>query len=273
LSPTQPHYRSLVRGPFGWLLNICLVVAVIFLICPIVIVAIISFSGDPYLRFPPSSYSFRWYDNFLFADPSWVAASRKSLIAASLTAIVSVSLAIPTALALVRSKIGGKGWIELLLLAPLLISPMISAIALYGWMAPFGLVGSIAALVAGHVVLALPYAVLNISISAKALDPRLEQAASSLGAGSRQVFRRVTLPLLAPGIIAAAFFSFLTSFDDVIVSLFLSGREPTLQKRMWDEIRLEISPTVASASTLLILVTIFVFSAIALARARFDKTR
>lgn len=272
MNMTQPHYSSLVRGPFGWLLNVCLVLAVIFLICPILIVTIISFSADAYLRFPPSGYSFRWYENFLFGDPSWLAASNKSLVAATLTAAVTVALAIPTALALVRSRIRGKGWLELVLLAPLLISPMISAIALYGWIAAFGFVGTMAGLVVGHVVLALPYAVLNVAISAKALDPRLEQAASSLGARDLQVFRRVTLPLLAPGIIAAGFFAFLTSFDDVIVSLFLSGREPTLQKRMWDEIRLEISPTVASASTLLIFLTIAMFLAIALIRRSSEKS-
>lgn len=273
MNATQPHYRSLVRGPFGWLLNTSLVFAIIFLICPIIIVAIISFSDDPYLRFPPSSYSFRWYYTFLVADPSWLAASKKSLIAACLTAAITVPLAIPTARALVRSNIRGKSWIELLLLAPLLISPMITAIALYGLIAPFGFVGTIAGLVVGHIVLAMPFAILNISISVKALDPRLEQAASSLGARDRQVFWRVTLPLLAPGIVAAAFFSFLTSFDDVLVSLFMSGLEPTLQKRMWDEIRLEISPTVASASTLLIFITIFLFTVIAIVKARFDRTR
>jgi len=270
---TQPHYRSTVRGPFGWMLNACLLVTLIFLLWPIVIVVIISFSNDQYLRFPPSGYSFRWYENFLSTDPTWLAATVRSFIAASLTAVVSVLLAVPTALASVRSRFRGKGWIELMLLAPLLISPMISTIALYLWVAPLGFVGTIAGLVVGHVVLALPYAVLNISISVKALDARLEQAAASLGASDWQVFRRVTLPLLAPGIIAAGFFSFLTSFDDVIVSMFMSGNAPTLQKRMWDEIRLEISPTVAAASALLILVTITVFAIIAITKARLEKTR
>ena len=268
---TLPHYKSVTGGWTGAALNVVTVLGVLFLLLPIVVVLVISFSADPYLRFPPSGFSLRWYRNFFFEDPTWLAAAGRSFVVATATAVLSLALGTAAAMPLARHRFPGKGGIEALLLAPLIVSPMITAIALYGLFSSVKLVGTTAALVLSHAILALPYAVMNVSVSARALDERLELAARGLGAGPATVFRRVTLPLLLPGILAGALFAFLASFDEVVVALFLSGLEPTLQKRMWDDIRLEISPTVAAASTLLVAISVLCFVGGALAASAADR--
>ena len=267
---TQPLYRPLLRGAVGAVINLVTVLVLVFLLGPIVVVLIIAFSADAYLSFPPSGLSLRWFETFFQGDPSWMRAFWRSLSVALPTAILAVVLGTPAALAIARLRFKGRAATEYLLLAPLLISPMITAIGLYGQFASLHIIGTTVALVLGHAVLALPFVVMNVAVSARSLDMRLEQAAMSLGARPRTVLRRITLPLLAPGMIAAAFFAFLVSFDEAIVSLFLSGLDPTLQKRMWDDIRLEISPTVAAASVVLIAITLlgFALAALALRRGR-----
>jgi len=267
---TQPLYRPLLKGVVGALVNVVTVLVLLFLLGPIAVVLVIAFSADSYLAFPPSGFSLRWFETFFHVDPTWMQAFWRSLTVAVPTAAFAVLLGTPAALAIARLRFRGRGAAEYLLLAPLLISPMITAIGLYGQFASLHLIGTTVALVLGHSVLALPFVVMNVAVSARSLDARLEQAAMSLGARPRTVLRRITLPLLAPGMVAAAFFAFLVSFDEVIVSLFLSGLEPTLQKRMWDDIRLEISPAVAAASVVLIAITLvaFAFGGLALRRSR-----
>ena len=261
MSHVLPLYRSFGRGGLSAALDILTVLTLVFLLAPVVIVIIISFSADPYLQFPPSGFSFRWYKNFFINDPTWVRAAWKSSIVGSATALLATVLGTLVAVPLCRGAFRGSSLVEGLLLAPLIISPMITAVALYGFFAGLGLIKTSLALILGHSILALPYAVMNVSVSARALDPRLEQAALGLGARRFYVLRRVTIPLLAPGIAAGAFFAFLASFDEVVIALFLSGIDPTLQKRMWDDIRLEISPTVAAASTVVVTVSMLAFFA------------
>jgi len=265
---TQPLYRPLLRGVLGVVVNAVTLLVLVFLLGPIVVVLIIAFSADSYLAFPPSGLSLRWFETFFHGDPTWMESFWRSLSVALPTALLAVLLGTPAALAIARLRFRGRAAAEYLLLAPLLISPMITAIGLYGQFASLHLVGTTIALVLGHAVLALPFVVMNVAVSARSLDARLEQAAMSLGARPGTVLRRITLPLLAPGMVAAAFFAFLVSFDEVIVSLFLSGLDPTLQKRMWDDIRLEISPAVAAASVVLIAITLLAFLLGALAARR-----
>lgn len=267
---TQPLYQPLLKGAVGAVVNVVTVLVLVFLLGPIAVVLVIAFSADSYLAFPPSGLSLRWFETFFQGDPTWMQSFWRSLSVALPTAAFAVLLGTPAALAIARLRFRGRGAAEYLLLAPLLISPMITAIGLYGQFANLHLVGTTVALVLGHSVLALPFVVMNVAVSARSLDARIEQAAMSLGARPRTVLRRITLPLLAPGMIAAGFFAFLVSFDEVVVSLFLSGLEPTLQKRMWDDIRLEISPAVAAASVVLIAITLvaFAFGGLALRRSR-----
>jgi putative spermidine/putrescine transport system permease protein len=157
-------------------------------------------------------------------------------------------------------------------LSPLIAPVIVLAVALYYLFAALGLNGTIMGLIIGHTILALPYVVVVMSASLESFDVRLEQAAMSLGAGRMRTFFRVTLPLIRSGILIAALFAFLTSFDDVVIALFITGPTTlTLPRRMWDGIRNEINPTIAAVSSLLIVFSWLILGSSEWFRRRYSR--
>jgi putative spermidine/putrescine transport system permease protein len=264
---TESHYRTFVARWRGGVLNVISVGALGFLLVPLLIVVVISFSSAPYLSFPPPGFSLRWYRNFFYADETWLAAAWVSVRVAFCAMVAATVLGTALAFPLSRRQFRGRSFVEWLVLAPMIVPVIVSAVAFYGFFAPLKAVGSLAVLMVAHTVLALPFVVLYVSPAVRTFDERLEQAAMSLGAGPFYTLRRVTLPLIAPAVFSGALVAFLTSFDEVVVALFLSGLNPTLPKRMWDDIRLEINPTIAAVSTLLVAVTVLLFVLLAVLRA------
>ena len=178
-------------------------------------------------------------------------------------------LGTPAAIGLAGASFPGKQVVNALVLSPLIVPGIIVAIGLYFAYAQYGLVGHSLALVLGHTCLAVPFVVINVTAALAGVDRRLQQAASNLGAPPLAVFRQVTLPLIAPGMFAGAVFAFITSFDELLVALFLSGTGAvTLPRRMFDEIRYDIDPTIAAVSTLLIVTTTGLMFAAELLRRR-----
>ena len=226
-----------------------------FLVLPVLVVVPLSFSSARFLSFPPPGFSLQWYANF-FGRQAWTGAAWLSAWVGLATTALSVLLGLPAGLGLMRGRFPGKRLAHALILSPIVAPGIIVAIGMYYAYAGFGLVGHPAALVAAHTCLAAPFVVINVSASLAGVDPRLEQAAQSLGATPWGVFRQVTLPLIRPGLLAGAIFAFVTSFDELLVALFLSGTTAvTLPRRMWEQLRFSIDPTLAAASTLLILLT------------------
>lgn len=226
------------------------------MIAPILIVVIVSFSGDGYLKFPPTSFSLRWYERFL-GDPRWVGALTTSLIVAVLAAVVATVAGFLAAYAFVRSGLGAKRALLSLVLLPMIVPHVITAIALYFLSAKLKLVGSILWMAMAHAVVGLPIVVLILISTLQNVDVNVERAALSLGAEPRDVFTRVVIPLAMPGMVSATVFSFLTSFDELIISLFLAGvKVQTLPVRIWNSLLLEVEPTIAAVSSLLIAVTV-----------------
>lgn len=246
---------------------LCLAVALL-LVAPSVTVVLMSFNSAELLTFPPTSYSTRWYVNF-FTQPEWQAATVNSIIVALSTTVVATALGTMAALGLVRGTYSGKRVIMGLLLTPMVAPVIVSAVAMYGWYARLHLVGTLAGLIVAHSILALPFVVVNVSAILQRVDWRLPQAASSLGASPLWTFLLVTAPIIRPGIAAGALFAFVTSFDDVVAALFLSGtRAETLPVRMWAGIRFELNPTIAAVSTLLVIISAIAFGAFELVRRR-----
>jgi putative spermidine/putrescine transport system permease protein len=224
----------------------------LFLILPILIIAPISLSSSRQLTFPPPALSLRWYQE-VFADPAWLRGFQLSAAIALMTTVLSTALGIAAALALVRGRFPLKKAVYVLILAPMIVPTVISAAAMYFFFATLNMRGSIVAFALGHTVLALPIAAIILSATLQGFDERLEQAALSLGASRMVALRRITLPLVAPGLVSAAVFSFLHSFDDLMVSLFLATpRVQTLPVRIWSSVFYSIEPTVAAVSILLI---------------------
>jgi putative spermidine/putrescine transport system permease protein len=240
----------------------------VFLLAPVAIIVVVSFSAADYLSFPPPGLSLRWYARF-FGVPTWRQAIGVSVRVASLATVFATTLGLAAAVALVRGRFRGKGLVYACLLSPAIVPTVITAIGLYFFFVRLKATGSILAMALGHTVLALPIVVVIIGATLQGVDVRLEQAALSLGASRVTTLRRITLPLIAPGVLSAALFAFLTSFDELLVPLFLSGVDAqTLTVRIWNSLQLEVDPTIAAVSAFLIGVTTVVLAASAVLRRR-----
>jgi mannopine transport system permease protein len=238
----------------------------IFLILPTLIVVPMSLNSDQYLAFPPRSWSLTWYVAY-FGDSEWVAATLFSLRIAALTAVAATILGTCAALALVRGELGGLGWLNALTLAPMIVPHIVVAVALYLQFASWGLTGNTLGFVIAHTVLTVPYVVLTVSASLYRLDPALEMAALNLGASRFAAFYRVTLPLILPGVATGTAFAFIISLDEAVVSFFLSGATTkTLTRKLFEDIDYSLSPVIAAASTLLVLLSLVVMGVVEVAR-------
>jgi putative spermidine/putrescine transport system permease protein len=233
-------------------LNIFAAIVAAVVILPLFAVVPAAFSDKSFIRLPPETWSLRWWHAF-FADPSWRRSLMTSLNVAALSAIVSVLAGTAAALGIARAGPKLRTLLTGLFVGPVVAPVIVLAVALYAIARSFGLVGTTTGLVIAHTMLALPYVALNVGVSLAALDPRLDLAAAGLGAGPWRIFRTVTLPLIAPGIIGGGVFAFITSFDEVVLSIFLAGPTvKTLPVRIWEEIRVEYTPVVAVAATLML---------------------
>ncbi len=244
------------RASWGRILLWVLTLAVLlYLAIPLFIVLPISFSSASYLEFPPKNFSFQWYEKYFF-DPSWTSATLLSFRLALVTMIVASTIGTLAAFAVIRGRFRGKRWVQLLILSPMIVPVIIISIATYSFFARLKLVESFLGLVIGHSVVATPFVFINVSAALLSFDVTLERAAYSLGADRLRAFFRVTFPLIRPGILTGALFAFIVSFDELIITMFISGTRHTLPVRMWMDLWLEIDPTIAAVSSFLILLSI-----------------
>jgi putative spermidine/putrescine transport system permease protein len=230
--------------------------AVIYLVAPLIIVLIISFSSAPFLTFPPPGFSLQWYHN-LFNNPAWsgsLITSVKILVPAALIATITGTAA---AYGLVRSSFPGKTAVAALLMAPLVVPVIVTAVGIFGFFRTLGLFGTLSGLIVAHAVLTVPYVVATVSGTLIMVDKRLEQAALTLGASPWKTFRRVTLPLILPAVLSGLVFAMVVSFDELVVSLFISTpavRPVTVE--MWSNVRGAVDPTIAAVATVLFTVSL-----------------
>jgi len=245
----------------------------LYLVFPILVVIPLSFSAGTYLSFPPPGFSLRWYANF-FGRTDWLDAASLSLWVGAAVMLLATALGAPAALALVRSDFRGKNFVTGFIISPLIAPVIIVAIGIYFFYARLGLVGNPVALVIAHTALAVPFVVINVSATLQGFDERLEQAAMNLGATPWHTFWQVTFPIIRPGVLAGALFAFISSFDELVVALFVSGTSAvTLPRKMWESIRFEIDPTIAAVSTMLIVLTGALFLSAELLRQRSVRLR
>jgi putative spermidine/putrescine transport system permease protein len=231
------------------------IAVLVFLAAPIVIVAALSFSSASFLTFPPPALGVRWYRAYL-GSREWLDATWLSVVVAACVVVLATVLGTLAALGLRNLPRVMRIAFGALILSPLIVPGIVVAIGIYYVFARYRLVGTPAGLVLAHTCLAVPFVVTSVSASLVGLDRRLQQAALSLGATPWGAFRQVTLPLIRPGVLVGALFAFITSFDELIVALFLSGSGAvTLPRRMWDDLRFAIDPTIAAVSTLTIVLS------------------
>ena len=265
--------RSAMRSWPASMLRLYVGVVCVWLLAPILIVVILAFSGDGYLRFPPTSLSLRWFDRF-FSDPQWQRALLSSLIIGAIACIVSTTIGFFGAYAFLRAEFRGKKVLLSLMLTPVIVPSIITAIAMYYFAGKLGLIGDFLWLGLCHAVIAMPIVLLILLSALHAVDPNLERAALGLGASRVRVFRRIVMPIVLPGLLSAALFAFLASFDELLISLFLAGvRAQTLPVRIWNSLNLQVEPTIAAVSAFLIAVTTLILAAQAVLRPRLGQRR
>jgi putative spermidine/putrescine transport system permease protein len=233
----------------------CLLV-VLFLLAPIAVIVVVSFNDAPNFSFPPEVWSLRWY-RALVASEGWRRSAWLSFALALGVMAASVALGAPAAYALARGRFAGRRAVEFFLVSPMVVPTIVLALGLYLLFAPFRLVGTPWALLLGHIVLALPVVLVIVGAAFRRADPAMELAARACGAGFWRAFWHVALPAVRPALVSAAAFAFLTSFDEVVLALFLGGpNATTLPKRIWEAVKFELDPSLTAISSLLVLLTL-----------------
>lgn len=243
----------------------------IFLLLPTLVIAPMSVGPDRYLRFPPNGFSTRWYAEY-FGDQDWINATLFSIEAGVIATLSATVIGTMLALALARGRLPGKGLIELLVIGPVIVPHVALAVAMFLVFEQLRLTGTLFGFAMAHTILALPFVVFTVLAALYRFDPDLERAALSCGASPFRAFRHVTLPIIAPGVISAALFAFIISFDEAVVSFFISDFDrKTLPRKMFEDIDYNISPTLAAVATMLTLVTIVALMASHVVRGRMER--
>jgi len=258
-------------GGLKWVLGAITIVVCLFLLLPIIFIAALSFGDSQWLIFPPPGWTLRWYQEF-FADPRWLEAAWTSFKIALMVTVLSVILGLLASLALTRGTFRGREALRALFITPMILPVVVLAVALYAFFLRLGLSGTLTGFVLAHLVLALPFSIISISNTLDGFDNAIEDAAILCGANPWEARLRVTLPAISHGVFAAAIFSFLVSWDEVVVAIFMAS--PTLQTlpvKVWTTLRQDLTPVIAAASTMLVLITVALMLLAALIRKGFKQ--
>ncbi|RAZ86872.1 ABC transporter permease [Cereibacter johrii] len=272
----------------------------LFLIAPILIVIPLSFNVEPYFTFTekmlslnPDGYSLRWYDTLLtfgMATPeaprdsswwldvwnnaAWVRAAKNSVIIGVSSTVVATVLGTVAALGLSRPEMPYRRAIMAILISPMIVPIIITATGLFFFYSATGLAGSYVGVVLAHATLGIPFVIITVTATLVGFDRSLTRAAASLGASPTTTFFKVTMPLILPGVISGALFAFVTSFDEVVVVLFVAAHDQqTIPRQMWNGIREQISPAILSVATILVIVSVLLLATVELLRRRSERLR
>lgn len=268
-----PAYATTSEKVAIWGLRIFVGFVLLFLIAPILAIMPLSFNSEMFFSYPMPGFSLRWYEDF-FTNDRWQSALRLSLLLAFLTTILATTLGTLAALGLSRGNIPYRASIMAVLISPMIVPIIISALGMFFFYAKINLLGTLAGLVLAHTALATPFVVITVTATLSSFDRTLMRAGESLGAAPSTVFFRVVMPLILPGMISGALFAFVTSFDEVIAVIFIAGPEQrTLPRQMFSGIRELISPTITAAATVLIVFSTLMLVTVELLRRRSERLR
>lgn len=249
-----------------------------FLITPILIAIPLSFNAEPFftftegmLRFDKDAYSLKWYIDF-FNDDRWILAVKNSFMIGIGATLVATILGTIAALGLQQKDMPMKSFITALLISPMIVPLIIIAAGMFFFYSDIGLSHNIFGIIVAHAALGIPFVVITVTSTLVGFDKSLYNAALSLGVNPFQAFRQVTFPLIRPGIISGALFAFVTSFDEVVLVLFLAGPEQvTIPREMFSGLREQINPTILAVATLLVIISALMLLAMELLRRRTQR--
>ena len=253
-----------------------------FLIAPLFVILPLSFNAEQYIHFSakmlaldPEGFSLRWYEDMIYGTKNpWGLATKNSLIIAFFATIGSTILGTVAALGLSSRYMPYKAAFMALLISPMIVPLIISGTAIFFFMAKVGLAATHTGIIIAHIILGTPFVVITVTATLSGFDHSVTRAAASLGSNPVHTFRKITLPLIMPGVISGALFAFVTSFDEVIVVLFLAGLEnTTIPIQMWVGLREQLSPTILAVATCLIVMSTLILVSAELLRRRSDRLR
>ena len=253
-----------------------------FLIAPLFVILPLSFNAEQYIHFSakmlaldPEGFSLRWYEDMIYGTKNpWGLATKNSLIIAFFATIGSTLLGTVAALGLSSRHMPYKAAFMALLISPMIVPLIISGTAIFFFMANVGLAATHTGIIIAHIILGTPFVVITVTATLTGFDHSVTRAAASLGSNPVHTFRKITLPLIMPGVISGALFAFVTSFDEVIVVLFLAGLEnTTIPIQMWVGLREQLSPTILAVATCLIVMSTLILVSAELLRRRSDRLR
>ncbi|WP_163559880.1 ABC transporter permease [Halomonas sp. NO4] len=275
-----PSYAT--RGERLWhyvFLGLCALIF-LFLVGPLLVIIPLSFNAEPYftfseamLRLDPAGYSLRWYEDF-FTSSEWLGAIKNSFIIGIASTLLATVLGTLAALGLSSRHMPARGAIMALLISPMIVPLIISAAAMFFFFSKVNLAQTYPGVILAHTALGIPFVVITVTATLSSFDTTLIRAAHSLGANPARTFFKVVLPLVTPGVVSGALFAFITSFDEVVVVLFIAGPEQrTMPIQMWSGIREQISPTILAVATLLVLLSMLLLTTLELLRRRGERLR
>ena len=293
------HASTLERVWYYTYLVICALIF-LFLIAPILIIMPLSFNAEPYftftqkmLSFDPTGYSTRWYDLLLtfgmtapdaprdaswwsdvWNNAAWVRAAKNSVIIGFFATILAAALGTLAALGLSRPEMPYRRAIMAILISPMIVPIIITATGLFFFYSKTGLAGSYIGIILAHATLGIPFVIITVTATLVGFDHTLTRASASLGANATTTFRKITMPLILPGVISGGLFAFVTSFDEVVVVLFVAAHDQqTIPRQMWNGIREQISPAILSVATILVIFSILLLTTVELLRRRSERLR
>lgn len=276
----QTHYFSWQHRTGAWLLKFIAYAVLFFLILPILIIIPLSFNAEPFfsftdgmLRLDPSAYSTKWYAA-VFQSQNWLLAIRNSFLIGICATLIATTLGTIAAVGLVNTNMPFRRTITALLLSPMIVPLIIVAAGMFFFYTRFNLVATFPGLIIAHAALGIPFVIITVTATLAGFDRSLYQAGLSLGGSPVEVFRSVVLPIIRPGVISGALFAFVTSFDEIVLVLFLAGPEQrTIPRQMFAGIREQISPTILAVATLLIAISIVLLAVLEGLRRRSESAR
>lgn len=296
----MPAYATPLERLWRYAFRAICALVLFFLIAPIVIVIPLSFNAEPYFSFTekmisldPSGYSLRWYETLLkfgmkapdaprdlnwwmdsWQNAQWVRAAKNSVIIGVCSTFVATVLGTIAALGLSRPEMPYRRVIMAVLISPMIVPIIITATGLFFFYSMVGLAGSYVGIILAHATLGIPFVIITVTATLSSFDQSLTRAAANLGATPSTTFFRITLPLILPGVISGALFAFVTSFDEVVVVLFVAAHDQqTIPRQMWNGIREQISPAILAVATILVVFSIALLTTVELLRRRSERLR
>jgi putative spermidine/putrescine transport system permease protein len=295
-----PSYATPLERAWYWTYRLICALIFLFLIAPIIVVIPLSFNAEPFftftermLAFDPEGYSLRWYDTLLtfghlnaeaprdwawwkqaWEQSTWIQVTKNSLIIGVFSTILATVLGTLAALGLSRPDMPYRKAIMAILISPMIVPLIITATGLFFFYSRTGLAGTYLGIIMAHATLGIPFVIITVTATLVGFDQSLNRAAASLGASPSTTFFQITMPLILPGVISGALFAFVTSFDEVVVVLFVAAfDQQTIPRQMWNGIREQLSPAILSVATILVVVSIGLLTVVELLRRRSERLR